>query len=287
METSQTRSRNTHIASSICDRRAQMTNLNIDSRRLRTVASVFPFPTIPSNRVLPNGRTGSTNKKVIILTFHGIGEPVRDIKSTETPYWISEDRFKEVIDLASFYHQRPYDISLTFDDGNISDTNLAAPLLAKLNKTATYFVLPGRIGQKGFLGREEIRGLHDYRMNVESHGMHHPVWTQCTNSQLALEMDESISLLDSITGRKTSKIAVPYGSYNRRVLQALAQRDFEHVFTSDGGLSNSCNWIQPRTTIRSDTSLDHIEAFLSGRISIIYRIKTTAKVFRRSWFNVS
>ena len=80
-----------------------------------------------------------------ILTFHAVGVPTSDTDPAEYPYWVQPDVFRETLEV--LVGRR--DVRLTFDDGNISDASIALPALLERGLTADFFVLAGRLGDKG------------------------------------------------------------------------------------------------------------------------------------------
>ncbi len=88
--------------------------------------------------------------RAIGLNFHGVGTPARKMETGEAPYWLSKAQFIDTLDrIAAAPNPGAYVI--TFDDGNISDHEIALPALVDHGLQATFFVLTGRIGMAGSL----------------------------------------------------------------------------------------------------------------------------------------
>ena len=114
----------------------------------------------------------------IVLKFHGIGNPHAQVPNDERPYWLDTDlfvRWIESLDLIA----RKYAITIvsTFDDGNSSDLEIAAPTLAKYGMLGLFFPCTGRIGQKYYLDASDIRILARMGHGIGSHGVDHVRWT--------------------------------------------------------------------------------------------------------------
>ena len=88
----------------------------------------------------------------VILNFHGIGVPSRALEPGEDRFWISRDAYRAILDAVVAANGVP-SVSITFDDGNLSDIAIGAPELAARGLTATFFVLAGRLGTPGSLLR--------------------------------------------------------------------------------------------------------------------------------------
>src|SRR5262245_62431527 len=93
-----------------------------------------------------------------IINFHGIGTPKRTLDPGEPPFWVSRDQFLRILDRVAAHSALP-NFKLTFDDGNTSDLELAAPALAERGLTGTFFVLTGRLDGVGSLDAGDLRAL--------------------------------------------------------------------------------------------------------------------------------
>ena len=192
-----------------------------------------------------------------ILNFHGIGEPERAYEQGEEPYWISEKKFTDILGLISENTAKHY-ITITFDDSNKSDLEIAVPRLQSLGLTAKFFVLSGKIGTPGYLTQSDVKALADQGMEVGSHGIDHVDWRGLDVFHLSREILDSRETLHGITGVPINAAAIPFGGYNRRVLSVLKQANYKTVYTSDGGVTRPSAWLKPRTSIRKDTPLSQV-----------------------------
>lgn len=184
------------------------------------------------------------------VNFHGVGEPPRELEPGEAMVWLDSDRFLATLDGL----RGRDDVRLSFDDGNRSDVELALPALLERGMTATFFVCAGRLdGHPHFLGPDDVRRLLAAGMAIGSHGMHHLDWRRASDEQLVSELSQSRRILEHVAGAPVTDAAIPFGSYDRRVL-TLTRREggYARVFTSDGGPARRDAWLQPRTTVSND-----------------------------------
>ena len=107
--------------------------------------------------------------QIVNLCFHGIGIPERELEPGEDRYWVTVERFEELMALVAGERS----IRLTFDDGNASDLAVALPVLSRYGLRAQFFVVAGRLGQRGSLPAEGLRTLVEAGMSIGSHGMQH------------------------------------------------------------------------------------------------------------------
>jgi peptidoglycan/xylan/chitin deacetylase (PgdA/CDA1 family) len=189
----------------------------------------------------------SKSGTTINLCFHGIGEPQRVLEPGEGDYWVSVSQFEELLNEIG---DRP-DVRLSFDDGNVSDVELALPRLRERGLTATFFLLAGRVGTKGSIGPNDVRILRREGMQIGSHGFAHRSWRHmdpaAEHQELVVAAEQLAELAD---GQPIREAACPLGDYDRGCLNALRARGYRHVYTSDRLPAVPDRWLQPRYSLR-------------------------------------
>ena len=216
-----------------------------------------------------------------ILNFHGIGSPNRPFEDNEEPYWISERQFTAILDMVQFLEKS---VHITFDDGNDSDALIAAPILRQRAMKAEFFILAGKIGQRGYINTLQVQQLDkDPLFSIGSHGMDHLAWPDCDDDRLEHEIVASQKTLSNICGRPIVSAGLPFGRYDRRVLRLLKMSAYTEVFSSDGGVKISSSFPTPRFSVRNDTSIEGLADMImtSGKMSS--RIKNEAKIFIKAF----
>jgi peptidoglycan/xylan/chitin deacetylase (PgdA/CDA1 family) len=159
-------------------------------------------------------------------------------------------------------------IRITFDDGNMSDATIAMPELVKRDLTATFFVCSGRVGTPHYLDRSAISDLLDSGMQIGSHGMHHRDWRTLTADTLDEEASTARRQLEDMCGGPVTRAAIPFGSYDRRVLARLRKEDFKTVYTSDMGLARPDAWLKPRNSVPARMSRKDLNGLLTAAPSV-------------------
>jgi peptidoglycan/xylan/chitin deacetylase (PgdA/CDA1 family) len=193
--------------------------------------------------------------RCINLTFHGIGEPRRELEPGEEDAWVDHETFLAVLDAAA----ERSDVRITVDDGNESDVEHALCALRDRGLTATFFIVAGRIGTPGFLSEDDIHTLASAGMTIGCHGMEHLPWRTLDNGRLHAEHVDARRRLEAIVQRPVDTAACPFGSYDRRVLRALRNSSYREVYTSDGGSARAHQWLQARNTVGSTDSGDLLD----------------------------
>jgi peptidoglycan/xylan/chitin deacetylase (PgdA/CDA1 family) len=193
---------------------------------------------------------------VINLTFHGIGSPGRCVQPGERRVWVSEESFHALAGAAAGRG----DVRITFDDGNESDVRIALPTLHSLGIVATFFVVAGLLGKRGYLDSAGLRALADAGMPIGTHGMWHRPWRGLDERSLSEELLEARERLEDIVQRPVADAACPFGAYDRRVLRRLRGCGYRRVYTSDRGAARRADWLQARNTVRSDEGAELLAA---------------------------
>lgn len=210
--------------------------------------------------------------KIINLTVHGIGTPVRELDPDEKAVWITVEQFEELLDAVA---DRP-GVRLTVDDGNVSDVEIALPHLVKRGLRAEFFVPAGLLGEPGRLTAGGVRELARAGMTIGSHGWAHRDWRRLTAGQVPQEMTEAALVLAELSGSRITAASVPFGSYDRHVLRRLREAGFERVYTSDGGPAWRDAPLQARTSLHSDLDTAWIRQTLDGPASLALRARRAA-----------
>ncbi len=216
------------------------------------------------------------------INFHGIGDPGRTLEPGEAPYWLSQEQFEHVLDQIAATPD-PAAIQITFDDGNLSDHDIALPALINRGLRARFFVLTGRLGQAGSLHKAHLHSLQDAGMQIGSHGIDHVSWPTLDDAALRQELETSRTQLEEICGRSITEAGIPFGRYDARVLRALRASGYTTAWSSDGGQWRQGAFLRPRTSLRGDMSSAEMRAILSGHMPALRRLRRAIGMTRRRW----
>lgn len=218
---------------------------------------------------------------VVNLTVHGIGPARHELAPGEDRTWIGIGQFERLLDAAVGRS----DVRITFDDGNASDVDIALPRLLERGLTAEFFVLVGLLNRPGRLDLDGVRELRKAGMAVGSHGWAHRNWRRLTPAQADEEIARASDVLGDLIGRPVTRVAIPYGSYDGRVLRRLRCARVTQAYTSDGGRARPGSWLQARNSVRHDLDSAWISSVLDGTASLPTRARRVAartiKRFRR------
>lgn len=204
-------------------------------------------------------RSTVASRRVLNLCFHGVGAPKRPLEDGEGQYWITVEQFDEILSVIAAEPQ----IRLSFDDGNKSDVAIVLPRLKDMGVVAEFYVVAGRIGEEGSVDSSDLRSLIDSGMIVGSHGMHHRPWRFLDDEALHEELTVAAAMIRAAAEAPVRRAACPLGSYDRRVLSALRQRNYARVYTVDGGGARADAWLQARQSIRSSDNGESVLRLLN------------------------
>jgi peptidoglycan/xylan/chitin deacetylase (PgdA/CDA1 family) len=209
---------------------------------------------------------------MINICFHGIGSPRRSLEADEDAYWISEDLYARVLD--EVVQRR--DVTLSFDDSNISDIELGLDGLLQHQLTATFFVIAGRLGQAGSLAAGDLAELRRHGMKIGTHGMEHVPWRSLTYPQRQREFVDARKIIADAAGAPVCEAALPLGRYDRSVLSNLRGLGYHRVYSSDRRRTSANAWLQSRFSIRADDTIESIRSTVLARQPWLHQLKTTA-----------
>ena len=122
---------------------------------------------------------------------------------------------------------------VTFDDGHISNHDLAAPVLAAHGLTAHFFITVGWTGIKPrYMGWPELRSLQEAGHGIGAHGWTHTLLTHCSDRELQMELTQSRQTLEDKLGTSITTMSLPGGRSNPRVLAACKGAGYTRVYNS-------------------------------------------------------
>ena len=113
-------------------------------------------------------------------------------------------------------------------------------------------------------------------MEIGSHGMHHSDWRKLESTMLHVEVDASRRCIEDVCGKAVTKVAIPFGSYDRHVLKQLRAERLDCVYTSDGGLAQSDAWLRPRQGISGSVPEASMKYLITNYPSIAARLRYCA-----------
>lgn len=215
--------------------------------------------------------------RVLNVTFHGVGAAPAGVEAGEAAVWVTAGRFGEILDALRV---RP-EARVTFDDGFVSDVEVALPELAARGMRATFFVVAGWLGAAGRLSAADVRRLAGAGMGIGSHGMRHRAWRGLEGAALAEEIGGARKALEDVVGGPVEEAACPFGSYGRRSLSALRAAGFRAVYTSDRGWARAGAWLQARNTVHAGDDAGTVAGWFAREPVVRRAVRAAKAVVKR------
>ncbi|PTW62731.1 polysaccharide deacetylase [Breoghania corrubedonensis] len=185
--------------------------------------------------------------RTLVLTFHGLGEPIVPPSPGEGRYFVACDTYRRTIHaLCELEDKNGIRARVTFDDGNLSDYTQGMPALIEAKRSATFFVLAGRIDQTGYLSGAQLREMVAAGMTIGTHGWDHVDWCGLDAAGRTREMVDARRKIEDAAECAVNEAAIPFGRFDKAVLAQLKRLDYARIYTSTGGLSRDTAWFCPR-----------------------------------------
>lgn len=129
-------------------------------------------------------------------------------------------------------------VAITFDDGSETDLLVAAPLLARLNFGATFYVVSSFVDRRGYLSSSQLRELVDAKFEIGCHSRSHAYLTDLELPQLEDEIVTAKEELEQFLGRHVEHFSCPGGRWSQRVSQVARAAGYRSVATSQTGINS-------------------------------------------------
>lgn len=195
--------------------------------------------------------------------LYGVGAPPGLLDPGEDRFWVAPGLLEAALDLAARHADRVR-VEFTFDDGNLSDIEIGAPLLEAAGRRATFFILADRIGKAHYLDGGHLRALVARGHRIGLHGAAHVDWTKLDAAGLARGLGAAREAIEAAAGQKITEAGIPFGRYDARVLRALRAAGFSCAYSSDGGPAGASDWPVPRNSLTREMDATVIEAIVLG-----------------------
>jgi len=229
------------------------------------------------------------NARLLILMYHGLQRSADDRGCFDRRYSVPPAAFAaQMACLRAQYgraflpdpgepllHGTQARVMVTFDDGDVSQAEVALPCLERLGLRAVFFVTSGFVGQQGMVSRRQLRDLADSGMRIGGHGATHRFLSSLSSRELARELRDSRDSLEQITGRRVDWLALPGGRGDARVFEAAVEAGYRAVFGSQPGdnRESSPAQILQRVAITRGLSLAAFEQILSWQGPVVRNLR--------------
>lgn len=210
-----------------------------------------------------------------VFLFHHVGEPPAGISKGSYEWYVSEEKFKEVLNTISEYGytaitskellqfleqgtlpEKP--LMIVFDDGAIDFYTHAFPLLQEY-KMKSVMHLQSRVRSDNWLNEEQIQELQTTGLvEFGSHTKYHAYLTRISKEEARAELEESKQDIEKIIGEEVVSLAYPFGLYSNEVMELSRDVGYDVAFSLRGGHMQHINELLElrRTIITNQTNIE-------------------------------
>jgi len=223
-----------------------------------------------------------------VLTYHAISSQV-----SGSVYTVTVSQFEEHLKLIAEFNRSAVcptkRIQLTFDDGHVSNYELAIPLLEQYSIKSTFFVVAGFIESRAeYMTWGQLREMSALGHDIQSHSWSHPMLPRCSDAHLHEELERSRKTIEQRIGSQVSALGLPGGRWNPRVLIAAASLGYQEVYNSNpliGSTGKEGVQLIGRLTIKNSMRPKQVQDLIGGRgiYTGVFRLQYRAKeCFRKT-----
>jgi peptidoglycan/xylan/chitin deacetylase (PgdA/CDA1 family) len=152
-------------------------------------------------------------------------------------------------------------VILTFDDGQISDFEIALPLLVRYGFRAVFFICVEFIGKDGYMNWAEINALAAAGMSIQCHGLLHRDYSLLPQDEAMHELLAAKRCLQRNLGREIAYLALPGGFASASAYAAGLAAGFQAICNSEQAIA-STERILKRFVLRRGTSQAEFEGLV-------------------------
>jgi peptidoglycan/xylan/chitin deacetylase (PgdA/CDA1 family) len=232
----------------------------------------------------------------LIFMYHDLSDDLEQVPPGHRPYVLETSTFHRQADVVATSglpaltvaqwcsaSRPPRALLLTFDDGHVSNHDVALPILLARQLRATFFITAGHIGTGDTMHWQQIRALHAAGMEIGSHTLTHRPPATLADDDLRYELFESRRLLEDGLGAPVTSISSPTGFFNPRMRSLAREAGYRALcfgqvgLAADGGDPFSLNRVAVKRAMREE----QFQALLRFDRGIIRRLRSQQVV--REW----
>jgi peptidoglycan/xylan/chitin deacetylase (PgdA/CDA1 family) len=239
--------------------------------------------------------------QVLFLNYHSLDigkrtplyhfDPVYSVKRADfaAQLRLLSDLQVPVISLARYLDQRAsgtpfiaHSVVITFDDGFVTDHEVAYPLLGAHGFPGAFFVCLRNIQSEArWPGlRQMVADGHE----VGSHTLTHRYLSDLSHAELEHELGASKRILEEKLGERVRYLAPPGGRYNAAVTRAARHFGYEALLSTRVGVNDHTTdaFSLDRWSVRYHTSLAEFESMVLQRPSALRKKQLKSRALNLS-----
>ncbi|MGB1790371.1 MAG: polysaccharide deacetylase family protein, partial [Limisphaerales bacterium] len=120
-------------------------------------------------------------------------------------------------------------VVLTFDDGNVSDRTVVAPILKEQGFGATFYITAGWVGRRGRVTWQQVRELDEMGFEIGNHTTTHPNMLHISEEEIRSQIAGFDRALREQGIQRATTFAYPGEHHDRRIVRALAKAGYTNA----------------------------------------------------------
>lgn len=166
-------------------------------------------------------------------------------------------------------------VSLTFDDGWVSDYTEAFRVLREAGLRATFFVVAGLVDTPGYVTWQQLREMLAAGMEIGSHSLTHPFMHRLGPDELRHEFGESKRVIEDRLRQPVRTASLPRGWQPPGCEAVLHELGYRVFCTSRVGwwYPGSRPLAMPRVVVRRGLSADEFMAIANAEPGALWRLQ--------------
>jgi len=163
-------------------------------------------------------------------------------------------------------------VTLRFDDGSLSQYQVAYPKLKSAGLKGTFFIISKQLldyGFSGYMSIAQIKDLYNAGNEIGAHTQDHPYLTQLSSADQQKEILGSRNDLLALNVGPINSFAYPYGDYDNTTLNLVKSDGFsDAAATIDGDVTLTSDKYQlERQSMESTVTLTKAEQWIDNAIA--------------------
>lgn len=209
--------------------------------------------------------------------YHALSADGSAITGQDPHYTLPADVFQSHLD-ACMSHSRPIvsardwlagprqpSTLLSFDDGHVSNYELAYRLLKARDAGADFFINSAHVGRAGYCSWEQLRDMADAGMSIQSHSHEHRYLTSYDVATLRSALTRSRQMIEDAIGQPVTLLAPPGGRMPSNLADVARECGYQHILSSrPGRVKSAAAVVLPRMAITASLDMATLHAWLRG-----------------------
>lgn len=126
-------------------------------------------------------------------------------------------------------------IVVTLDDGYSDNFTYAYPIMKKYGIVGNFAIATGLLENAGYMTVSQVKELAQNGMGIYNHTWSHASLGGASKEKIQQEIKTAGNTIAEITGKKSTILIYPYGSYSPQAMQVLKENGYVAALTTING----------------------------------------------------